>query len=105
METKKRRRLGYLPIESFSHNCISSFLLCISLFCYCFALGVSTLYLFRLLFNYLVPYPHSGLAVHPPPDEGGDRDSVFNMAESAAPEDSGQVRRTITMVRIVRTIL
>jgi hypothetical protein len=44
--------------------------------------------------------PHSGLAVHPTPDEGGDRDSVFNMAESAAPEDSGQVRRTITMVRV-----
>jgi hypothetical protein len=68
-----------------------------SLFCFCFTLVVCTLHPFRLLkFNW---YPHSGLAVHPTPDEGGDRDSVFNMAESAAPEDSGQVRRTITMVR------
>jgi hypothetical protein len=41
----------------------------------------------------------SGLQVQPNNDEG-DRDSVFRMAESASPEDSGQVRRTITMVRI-----
>jgi hypothetical protein len=43
-------------------------------------------------------HPCSGLAVHP---NRGDRDpdAIFGMAESATPDDQGQARRTITMVR------
>ena len=32
-------------------------------------------------------------------EDGNDRDRVFGMAENATADDSGQVRRTITMVR------
>jgi hypothetical protein len=51
------------------------------------------------------PFRHSGLAVRPPnkdgddDEEGGERDSLFRMAQSASAQDSGQVKRTITMVR------
>lgn len=42
---------------------------------------------------------NSGLAVQPNMEDGNDRDRVFGMAENATADDSGQVRRTITMVR------
>jgi hypothetical protein len=47
----------------------------------------------------------SGLAVRPPNKDdneeggGGERDSLFRNAQSASAQDSGQVKRTITMVR------
>ena len=42
---------------------------------------------------------HSGLAVMPnTDDQGAARDRVFGMAQNASSDESGQVRRTITMV-------
>ena len=49
----------------------------------------------------------SGLAVMPNMDDeagGGARDRVFGMAQNATADESGQVRRTITMVSPIRRI-
>ena len=48
----------------------------------------------------------SGLAVMPNMDDegaapGGARDQVFGMAQNATADESGQVRRTITMVSLL----
>lgn len=48
----------------------------------------------------------SGLAVRPNVDESGgsNPESIFQLAENATSEDREQVRRTITMVRILQTM-
>lgn len=57
----------------------------------------------HLLFQFWCCDAKSGLAVEPTNDDengtGGARDTVFNLAEQAGSEESGQVRRTITMYR------
>ena len=60
-----------------SHFCLNFFLTCL----------------------YVIDVCNSGLAVQPNMEDGNDRDRVFGMAENATADDSGQVRRTITMVR------